>query len=268
MYRLRLHGFESRQWQQRKLTLEKTPAHYNVPLWSRQDLSGGPANMSWTRHVEKKIDRWHWGAPQSRAPEVSKCRRLCLYAATLYTSIHPLPVNGAHTFAFAGHLFVGGNPFIQDSAGPVFCLNGPHTTSVFEIKGAPWTRRAQFRCRAHDFRHYAPDVCTFFQPILIHIHWGVHWENLRPTLWHHVRPRGPQIITLISNTARQYSKLRPPCTCIFWLPGAWVLNPVHPPCACIFKIMNILNTFIYKCAHEKIAGCIVLSICAPGVCME
>ena len=50
--------------------------------------------------------------------------------------------------------------------------------SVFIINGALGARRTQFRHWAYDFRHCAPDVCTFFRPIIIHIHWGVHWENL------------------------------------------------------------------------------------------
>ena len=49
--------------------------------------------------------------------------------------------------------------------------------SVFEINGALGARRAQFRRRAHDFRHCAPDVCTFFQPFIILIlmsHYRLH----------------------------------------------------------------------------------------------
>ena len=35
----------------------------------------------------------------------------------------------------------------------------------------------------------------------------------------------------------QCSKLRVhPAPCVhIWLPGAWILNPVHPACACIYS---------------------------------
>ena len=39
--------------------------------------------------------------------------------------------------------------------------------SVSEIKGAPCARWAHFHGRVHDFRRYAPGVCTFFKPVTI-----------------------------------------------------------------------------------------------------
>ena len=48
--------------------------------------------------------------------------------------------------------------------------------TVFEINGAHGARRAQFRRRAHDFRHCASDVCMFFQSVTIQKYRGVHWE--------------------------------------------------------------------------------------------
>ena len=42
------------------------------------------------------------------------------------------------------------------------------------------------------------------------------------------------------------------------------------PCApgMYISVFNIINTLIQKCTYEKIAGCMVLSSCVPGVCME
>ena len=81
------------------------------------------------------------------------------------------------------------------------------TACLFKINGALGARRAQFRRRAHDFRHCAPDVCTFFKPAIIQIYSRVHQEikvsmcaPLGRTGPQAVRPRGAQIKTLISNT--------------------------------------------------------------------
>ena len=84
----------------------------------------------------------------------------------------------------------------------------------------------------------------FFNDLLkLHITRGVHGQAVGHTFYEHVRPDGAQNKRLIWNTDPVY---------IFWLPGAWILKPVHPVCACFSQHFNrytVSNTQINGRVH-------------------
>ena len=68
---------------------------------------------------------------------------------------------------------------INSNSSNVFFINLKVWLTVFEINGALGARRAHFRGRAHVFRRCAPDVRTFFHPIVISIYQRSAQKNSR-----------------------------------------------------------------------------------------